>query len=59
MVKGLDVFREFFAGYAGQFVLIGGAAMARARRQSLIRAACGCSRTSRRALAHLGPVPRF
>ena len=26
MVKGLDVFREYFAGHADQFVLIGGTA---------------------------------
>lgn len=26
MVRGLDVFREYFAGYADQFVLIGGTA---------------------------------
>jgi hypothetical protein len=26
MVRGLDVFREYFAGHADQFVLIGGTA---------------------------------
>ena len=26
MVRGLDVFREFFAGHADQYVLIGGTA---------------------------------
>ena len=26
MVKGLDVFRDYFAGHADQFVLIGGTA---------------------------------
>jgi hypothetical protein len=30
MVRGLDIFREYFAGHADQFVLIGGtAAMSR------------------------------
>jgi hypothetical protein len=29
MVKGLDAFREFFAGHEGQFVLIGGASTKR------------------------------
>lgn len=31
MVRGLDLFREYFAGYADQFVLIGGTAASLAR----------------------------
>jgi hypothetical protein len=30
VVRGLDVFREYFAGHADQFVLIGGTAAHRA-----------------------------